>query len=100
MIRFKLQDENDEYKEYSLNLDFSSSDDYYDWEFDEDHFQAFMEKMECDDENYAGVHDGTGGVDEDGVEWIGYHSYEIKDFPLAISMWKDFFKSQKLLIEA
>ena len=61
--------------------------------YDDADFEAFMDKMECDHADYAGVHDGTGEDD-----WFGYSSYEIQNFTLAISMWKDFFESKNLLI--
>ena len=90
---FKLLDENNNYKEYTIELKFESVDDFLEWHYDDADFEAFMDKMECDHADYAGVHDGTGEDD-----WFGYSSYEIQNFTLAISMWKDFFESKNLLI--
>lgn len=95
-MKFKLLDETDNYKEYSFEVDLSY-DEFDDWADGDPDFDDFMEKMECSDASYAGVHDATGGVDEDGSEWIGYNSYEIEDFPLALSMWKEFFKTKNLI---
>jgi len=95
MIKFRLIDENDEDNDsYSFMINFESADDFNDWYCDDAEFEAFMDKMECDNADYAGVHDVSGGLDE----WA-YCSYEIQNFPLAISMWKEFFRSRNLLIE-
>lgn len=45
--------------------------------------------MECDNYEWCGVHDNRGGVNNDYVEWIGYSSYEIKDFLTALEKWKE-----------
>jgi hypothetical protein len=97
MIRFKLEDENNEYKEYSINIDFESVEDFDNFTYEDSDFELFMEKMECGEEDYCGVHDITGGIDEDGIEWVGYQSYEIKNFNKAIQKWEKFFKIKGLL---
>jgi len=53
-----------------------------------------MDKMECGDEDWCGVHDFCG--DE---HWIGFSSYEIKDFETAITKWKEFFESKNKLVK-
>ena len=99
MIKFRLIDENDEDNDnYSFQINFESVDDFLEWTYDDSDFEAFMDKMECDNADYAGVHDGGSGGETYNTEWT-YSSYEIQNFPLAISMWKEFFKSQNLLIE-
>ena len=99
MIRFKLQDENHDDKEYVIDLNFKNEDEYLDFMDEDIDFDTFMEKMECGRHKWCGVHDGTGGADDDGVEWFGYHSYEIRDFNAAIEKWKEFFRSKGKLIE-
>jgi len=99
MLRFKLFDENHRNKEYSIDLNFKDDNEYIDWMASEPSFDAFMKKMETSRAPWAGVHDGTGGNDKDGVEYFGFSSYEIKDFDTAISMWEDFFRKHGKLIE-
>ena len=86
IVKFVLQDENDDYKSYWFDTNLSER------EFDNfaqtPEFENFMEKMETSGKKWSGVHDGTGG---DG--WVGYNSYEIKNFNKAIKMWLDFFIS-------
>lgn len=98
MIRFKLNDENsDKDYKYSFEIDFENLDEFDEWEYPSG-FELFMEKMECGRDAWCGVHDFGGGRDKDGTEWIGYSSYEIKDFPTALEKWKEFFKSKNKLI--
>lgn len=104
MLRFKLIDENDEFTEeentpYVLDLNFKDDEDFQDWADANPSFDTFMEKMETSNAPWSGVHDGTGGTDDDGVDYIGFSSYEIEDFPKAISMWEDFFRKHGKLIE-
>jgi len=105
MIRFKLFDENDESYDdentpYVLNLDFEDGEnDFDEWANSNPSFDAFMEKMETSNASWSGVHDGTGGTDKDGIVYLGFSSYEITDFPKAISMWADFFRKHGKLIE-
>ena len=97
MIRFKLHDEHSSKQyEYYFEIDFIDGEDFIEWS-DED-FDMFMEQMECGQYKWCGVHDGTGGIDDDGVEWFGYSSYEIKDFSTALEKWKEFFKIKNKLI--
>jgi hypothetical protein len=98
MIRFKLLDENDNYKEYVIELDFENSDDFFDFIDTDEDYDDFMHEMECGHNPWCGVHDGTGGIDKDGTEWDGFHSYEIKDFDAAIERWSNFFKNKKRLL--
>jgi hypothetical protein len=98
MIRFKLLDEKDNYKEYVIELDFVDSDDLLDFMDTDDDYIGFMEQMECGHDSWCGVHDGTGGTDKDGIEWFGFSSYEIEDFNTAIKKWIDFFKKKKRLL--
>jgi antibiotic biosynthesis monooxygenase (ABM) superfamily enzyme len=88
MIRFKLQDENNNYKEYSIDIKFDSIEEFDNWVDSSVSFEEFMDQMETT----IGVHDTTGGVDDDGIEYVGYHSYEIEDFDAAIEMWENFFR--------
>lgn len=97
MYRFKLfnEYEEEEYSsknKYSIDLDFNTDLEFVNW-LDKD-FDDFMCNMETGQGTECGVHDGTGGTDEDGIEWTGYSSYEIKDFDLAIKKWKEFFKEK------
>ena len=92
MVRFKLEDENNNYKSYSIEIDFEDGEDFDDWTYDNKDFEDFMEQMETGYDNWNGVHDGSGGIDDDGVEYVSFSSYEIKDFKTAIKLWEDFFR--------
>ena len=92
MIRFKLEDENNNYRSYSIEIDFEDGEDFDDWTYDNKDFVDFMEQMETGHDNWNGVHDGSGGIDDDGVEYVSFSSYEIQDFNTAIKLWKDFFR--------
>jgi hypothetical protein len=92
MIRFKLEDENNNYKSYSIEIDFEDGEDFDDWTYDNKDFEDFMEQMETGHNNWNGVHDGSGGIDDDGVEYVSFSSYEIQDFNTAIKLWEDFFR--------
>ena len=98
MIRFKLEDENNNYKQYSIEIDFVDGEEFDDWSYDNKDFEDFMEQMETGHDKWNGVHDGSGGVDNDGVEYVSFSSYEIQDFNTAIKLWEDFFKKQNKLI--
>lgn len=96
MIRFKLEDTENE-KEYSIELDFKDFEDFDDWADDNPIYDEFMYEMETGHNEWNGVHDGSGGTDDDGIEYISFNSYEIKDFETAIKMWEDFFRKNNLL---
>jgi len=88
VIRFKLIDENTE-KEYTFELDFKNADEYCNWfKTVEDEFDNFTSKME---EEY-GIHDIHGGIDNDGIYYDGFMSYEIESnkFPEVLEKWKVF----------
>lgn len=61
-------------------------------------YEKFMEEMECGNHSYCGVHDCNGDVDDDGVVWEGYSSYEIEDYDKAIEKWREFFSSKNVLL--
>ena len=90
MIRFKLEDENNN-KEYSIDIKFDNIEEFDNWANSSVSFEEFLDQME----EIHGVHDATGGVDDDGVEYVGYSSYEIEDFDTAIEMWENFFRIHK-----
>lgn len=94
MIRFVLEDSTNDYKQYSINLDFDTDEDFYEYIDESDDFELFMDKMECGDDDWCGVHDFIGTE-----TYVGYVSYEIKDFDTAIKKWADFFKEKNLLVE-
>ena len=96
MIRFKLQDENNNYKEYSIDINFNSIEDFDKWTYTNNSFKEFMDQMETGHDKWNGIHDTTAGVDDDGIEYVGYHSYEIQDFDTAIEMWENFFRIHRL----
>lgn len=98
MIRFKLEDENNNYKAYSIEIDFEDGEDFDDWTYKSKDFEDFMLEMETGHYKWNGVHDGTGGVDDDNIEYVSFSSYEIQDFNTAIKLWEDFFKKQNKLI--
>lgn len=93
MIRFLLEDSTTK-KQYSINLNFKSEEDFYDFIDEDDDFELFMDKMECDEHEWCGVHDFIGTE-----EYVGYVSYEIRNYELAIKKWAEFFKEKNLLIE-
>lgn len=105
MIQFKLFDENNEdengdYIEYSIDIDFEDMEEFDDWSdssiFDKNvtKFELFMDDMEIGNAEYCGVHDYCGGAD-----YVGFSSYEIANFPAAIEKWKEFFRNENKLIE-
>ena len=98
MILFKLINENNNDKEYSIKLNFLNSDEYYDFIDEDRDYEIFMEKMECGKDDCCGVHDFSGSVDDVGGEWIGFTSYEIKDFDKAIEKWSKFWNSKEKLV--
>jgi len=99
MIRFKLFDETsgidyDEQK-YIINLNFADSDEFNEFAAQESDFDNFMEKMESGDKPWCGVHDFDGSTDDDGIEYVGFSSYEIQDFDTALQKWYNFFDKHK-----
>ena len=99
MIRFKLEDENSENEDYvkcNIELNFKDGMEFDEW-CDNSEFEKFMDQMECGSEPWCGVHDGSGGEDDDGIEYVSYSSYEIQDFDTATEKWREFFKSQGVL---
>lgn len=97
MIRFKLEDENNNYKPYVIEIDFEDGEDFEDWSYDNQDFENFMNDMETGHNKWNGVHDGSGGIDDDGMEYVSFSSYEIQDFHTAIKLWGDFFKAKNKL---
>jgi len=90
MIKFRLLDENDDYKEYSINLNFKNFDDFYDWtEENSEEYDEFVENLEFE----YGVHDFDG---EEGV--VGYTSYEIEDFTVVMNEWRNFWNKHNRII--
>jgi hypothetical protein len=63
---------------------------------DED-YENFMESMECGNNPWNGVHDYNSSEDDEKIEYVGYTSYEIKDFPAALQKWKEFFQKKNKL---
>ena len=98
MIKFKLIDENDFDKEYIIELNFVNSEDFDNWTSETSQFDDFMLEMEATEAEWSGVHDASGGVDEDNIEYISFYSYEIRDFTSAIDKWKVFFQNNNKLI--
>lgn len=92
MIKFKLIDENNADKSYTINIDFIDDVSFDDWCDSNDAFDNFMLEMETGHDKWNGVHDGSSDIDDDGIICIIYSSYEIEDFTTAIEMWKNFFK--------
>ena len=70
MIRFKLEDENNNYKQYSIEIDFVDGEEFDDWSYDNKDFEDFMEQMETGHDKWNGVHEGCGGVDNGGEEYV------------------------------
>jgi hypothetical protein len=99
MINFKLEDENNNYKSYNIEIDFEDVEDFDDWAYDNKDFEDFIEQMETGHDKWNGVHDGSGGINDDGVEYVSFSSYEIQDFNTAIKLWEDFFRKVNKLIE-
>jgi hypothetical protein len=103
MMQFRLVDENNLLENgstdfsddrYSFITKFKNFDEFDEFTCDDPDYELFMDKMECDDEDWCGVHDFCG--DE---HWIGFSSYEIKDFETAITKWKEFFESKNKLVK-
>lgn len=102
MIRFRLTDENAEdnhtQESFDIELKFKDGMEFDDWCSEDEDFDEFMDMMETtNNEPWSGVHDGSGGDDSDGVEYVEYSSYEILDFYAAIKKWETFFKRKKKL---
>jgi len=90
MLKFVLHNELDK-KDHFLYTSFDGVDEFFDW-LDDD-YDEFVEKMETSREDWSGVHDLACG-DKDGVEFVGYSSYEIKNFEAALDKWREYFKSR------
>lgn len=90
MLKFNLHSELDQ-KDHFLNTTFDSADEFFDWA--DDDYDEFVDKMETSREDWSGVHDLACG-DKDGVEFVGYSSYEIKNFEAALDKWREYFKSR------
>jgi hypothetical protein len=90
MLKFNLHNELDK-KDHFLNTTFDSVDEFMDW-MDED-YDKFVDEMETSREDWSGVHDFTSKY-ENGVAFVGYSSYEIKNFEAALNKWKEYFKSR------
>ena len=90
-VLFVLIDENKNDKSYCFETNIDDLDDVF---LESDELYNFRDIMETADKKWSGVHDGTGGEN-----WIGYSSYEIRDFDTAIKKWYDFFKLNNKLPE-
>jgi len=98
LLNFNLFDENNN-KKYTISLNFEDTEAFFNWiESKNSDFEIFMHKMETGNNLCCGIHDYTGGF-ENGVEYVGYSSYEIEDFKCAINKWKIFFQSKGKLNE-
>lgn len=104
MIKFRLTDENAEdngtQESFDIELKFKNGEKFDDWCEEDPDFQDFMDDMESGKNGlnpWNGVHDGSGGVDNDGIEYVEFTSYEIEDFYTAIKKWEEFFKQKNKL---
>jgi len=92
MIRFKLNDDfYDSNEKYFFDLNFSTRISFYN--FMDNDFINFKKNMD----SLYGKHNYFEGKKSD-IDFIGYFSNEIKDFPTALEKWKEFFKSKNKLI--
>ena len=93
MIKFHLHNQDtDEY--HFLELNFKNQEEFFNFsDIDSDYFK-FMDQMETGHDDYCGVHDFSGDNDS-----VGFTSYEIQNYPLALGKWAEFFRSKGLLVE-
>lgn len=92
MIKFRIIDEINPNKEYSIPLNFNDVDEWYDW-VDEhgDEYDEFVEDLETT----YGVLDFDGEPDI-----VGYTSYEIEDYSTLMQEWFDFWnKHHKTIVK-
>lgn len=88
MMTFHLYDQNNDI--YYFKTGYKNIDDFYPV-MDDPEFEKFMDWMETgpmDQKPFCGVHDFQGDT-----YTCGYGSYEIQDYNLAISMWKEFLNN-------
>ena len=99
MIKFKLIEENTPLgSNYVISLDFNGHQDLFDWWNENNNFQSFMEEMKDSLHFWFDINYITTGIDNDGIEYVGLKSYEIKDFQLAIDSCNRFFQNNNKLI--
>lgn len=98
MIRFKFFKEDILDNTYVLSLNFKDREDFFKWCNENNNFELFLESIKEGLYSWCDINYITSGIDNEGIEYVGFKSYDIKDFQLAFQNSEQFFNLKNILI--